>query len=72
SAVWGSQLSLRAFYMTYLRRTFVWREDNAQIKQRRYLYYKWFEVDPTFETRFMEVIMIIVILIYIIRYFFKL
>lgn len=69
SAVWGSQLTMRAFNMTYLRRTFVWRDVAKQTKQKRYLYYKWFEIDPIFETRFVEVIMIIVIIIYIIRYF---
>lgn len=71
SAVWGSQLTMRAFNMTYLRKKFIWREEASDKKQVRYLYYLWFGIDPIFETRFIEVIMIIVLIIYMIRYFFE-
>lgn len=70
SAIWGSQLTMSAFNKTFIQRTFAWRSEGQKVQYKRYLYYKWFGIDPVFETRFMEIVMIIVILIYIIRYFF--
>ncbi|OGD79731.1 hypothetical protein A2368_03880 [Candidatus Collierbacteria bacterium RIFOXYB1_FULL_49_13] len=65
SAFWGSVLTLRALTLT-LKGSFTWR-DSAMGKERGRLLYRWF--DPPFEMRFLEVILIITVILYLIRVF---
>ncbi len=68
SAFWGSVLTLRAMLLSY-HGSFTWRE-GSRGQSNRWGYYKWLGFDPTFEMHFIEVILIVMAVVYIIRYFF--
>lgn len=69
STLWGSILTLRALFMT-LQGGFTWREVKKEVQRtRRWSIYRMMGFEPTFEVHYLEVILVIVIVIYIIRYF---
>ncbi len=69
STLWGSILTLRALFMT-LQGGFTWREVKKEVQRtRRWSIYRMMGFEPTFEVHYLEAILVIVIIIYIIRYF---
>lgn len=64
SAFWGSILTLRALMLT-IQGTFTWRETGKGRRRKGRFLYRW--IDPTFEMRFLEVVLIAAIIIFAVR-----